>query len=110
MSNRWRDFEAKVRPLYLVLAFIVCFMAASKCEAEMRYEIGGGFLSGEFSGGASLMFSEKFSNNWNVGMGYIAEQEVTDRSGTTYDVRENLWASAWKSVHWKQMEMGLGVA
>lgn len=108
--NKWREFEKKVRPALVVLAFLVAFMAMNRCEAEMRYEIGAGFLSGEYSEGTALIVTETFDNNWSVGMGYISKQEVTDRAGTTYEPRENLWGSVQRSVNWKELEMGLGLA
>lgn len=108
--NKWRQLEEKIKPWVLVLAFLACFVLAARCEAEMEIEIGGGFLSGEFSNGAALMIHEQFDNKYSVGMGYIMEQEVRDRAGNFYLVPENLFVQAQRIVTYKNVELGLGVA
>ncbi len=109
-DNKWRKFEAVVKPVAIIALFLLSFAAMSRCEAEMKYEAGIGFLSGEHSDSFALAITEKFDNNWNVQLGYVSEQKVTDRSGNTSTPRENLWASVYRSVEWKQAELGLGVA
>lgn len=109
--NKWREFEAKVRPLYIVLLFIVLilFAAHKEARADIQVEIGPTFLSGEFAEGYMLALTEEFDNKYAIGVGYIMKQEVTDRSGTFYAVDENAFVQGYRKFHvYKGLHLGLG--
>ena len=103
-TNLTRTIEKYFRPVLLVLAFLglLMFAFAKEARGEVTTELGAGFLSGEVSKGAALILTERwggpYDNRYSVGMGYISEQEVTDRSGDFYEVRENLWVQAQRRV------------
>jgi hypothetical protein len=109
--NSWREFEAKVRPLYIVLLFIVLilFAAHKEARADIQVEIGPTFLSGQFAEGYMLALTEEFDNKYSIGVGYIMKQEVEDRSGTFYRLDENAFVQAYRRFDvYRGFSLGLG--
>lgn len=81
--------------------------------SDVTVELGAGFLSGEFSKGGALLVNQRWkSGRYSVGIGYISEQEVTDRSNTFYEVRENLFIQAQRRtcLFNDKLCLGIGVA
>lgn len=110
MSNRWRDFEAKIKPLYIILFFLalILFAAHKEAKAEITVEVGPTFLSGEFADGGLLALTETFGK-YSVGVGYVSKQEVTDRSGTFYELDENAFVQAYRNFNvYRGFNLGLG--
>jgi len=66
-------------------------------------------LSGQYAKGQSLLLTERW-DKYSIGVGYITKQEVTDRSGTTYYPRENVFVHGMRhiTIH-DRVELGLGV-
>lgn len=97
--NLWRKFEEIVKPWMMVALFILILLFGfwKESKADVQVELGPTFLSGEFSDGAALVLNEDWGK-WRIGMGVIGPQEVTDRSGTTYDVRTNLFVHGQRIV------------
>lgn len=91
-KNWVRRLEAVVQPVYLVGLFIL-LMTLGFCKEgktdEVSMEIGAAFLSGEYSEGQVLMFNERF-DKYSIGVGFITDQEVTDRAEDTYFPQENI--------------------
>lgn len=113
MENWTRKLEAIFKPVYLVAAFLIVLLLffAAESRADVQVEFGAGFLSGEFSQGGALILSERFGDNkYTLGLGYISEQEVTDRSGDFYEVRENLMVFAQRRVCQRWLCLGIGAA
>jgi len=112
--NAWRKFESIVKPIYIVAAFVLLLLWGLSREAdasETHVELGATFLSGEPSKGAMLLLNEVWNDKWVVGMGIASPQTVTDRSGTTYDVRTNLMVHGQRLVYiTPKFRLGLGVA
>lgn len=97
--NAWRKFEEFVKPWMLVLVFLLVLLFGfyKEANADVTVELGPTFLSGEFSDSGCLLLNETF-DRWRIGMGVCGEQEVTDRSGTTYEVRNNLFVHGQRLV------------
>ena len=94
MQNFTRKLEALVKPAALVGIFIILLAIGFCREArgEVTFEVGSGFLSGQFSKGAALIVTERWADNkWSAGMGYISQQEVTDRYENFHKLHENLF-------------------
>lgn len=111
MSNLWRRVESKIKPWMFVLAFVI-LMGLGFCreaQAEVSMEIGPPMLSGEYSKGAAGSITERF-DLWAVGLGVISSQEVTDRSGTHYDLRSQLFMWIERRVQLGKFELGIGPA
>ena len=110
--NVWRKIEEFIKPWMLIVAFIllVLFAAYKEARAEVSFELGAGFLSGEYSKGGMIMMSEDFDSKYSLSMGYISEQEVTDRHDRFYEVRENLFVQGQRKFDLGNWELGLGVA
>lgn len=112
-SNWTRKLEAIVKPVTIIIAFLalLLFFFAKESKAEVQIEVGAGFLSGEFSQGGALLLTEKFGDGkYLLGMGYVSEQEVTDRSEDFYEVRENLFFMAQRRVCQRWLCLGIGAA
>ena len=103
-ENLTRKLEKLLKPALLVGLFIVLLMFGfcQEAKAEVTTELGAGFLSGQLSKGAALMVTERWGGPYNsryaIGIGYISEQEVTDRSQDFYEVKENLFVLAQRRV------------
>ena len=103
-SNLTRKFEKIIKPFFIVLTFIALLMFGfcREAKAEVTGELGAGFLSGQLSKGAALIVTERwggpYGSRYSVGMGYISEQEVTDRKENFHEVRENLFIMAQRRV------------
>lgn len=114
MTNWTRKLEAVVKPVAIIAVFlgVLTFGFYKEAKADVQLEVGAGFLSGEFSQGGALVLSERFGPNgrYALGMGYISEQEVTDRSEDFYEVRENLFVFAQRRVCQRWMCLGIGAA
>lgn len=111
--NAWRKFEEIVKPWMIVLIFILValFGFYKEGRADVEVELGPTFLSGEFSDSAVLVINETFDNRYRLGMGVIGPQEVTDRTGTEYEVRTNLFVHGQRVVAiTRNLDFGLGVA
>lgn len=91
MSNRWRDFEKVVKPVFLIatLLGLLFFAWAKEAKGDMHLELGAPFLSGEFAEGATLMVEER-RGRWGCGMTYITEQRVRPRNDPPQDLKPNL--------------------
>ena len=110
--NAWRKFEEMVKPRMLVAIFILLLLFGfyKEAHAEVSVEVGPTFLSGEFSDGGGLLVNETFNDKWRIGMGFISEQEVTDRSDDTYHVRNNLLVHGQRLVPLtRNLDLGIGV-
>lgn len=109
--NLWRKIEATVKPWTLVLAFIILLLIGfwKEGRADVSVELGPTFLSGEFSDSGGLILNETWPNRWRIGVGLIGPQNVTDRSGTHYDVRSNLFVHGQRVVAiTKNLDFGIG--
>jgi hypothetical protein len=103
-SNLTRKFEKIFKPAVLVGVFLALLLVGFCREArgEVTAEIGAPMLSGEYSKGVSLIITERwggpYNSRYSVGMGYISEQEVTDRGENFHELRENLFIMAQRRV------------
>lgn len=111
-DNLWRKFERVVKPWQLVLAFVIILLFGlyKEANAEANVELGGTFLSGEFSDGGMLVLNETFDDKWVLGMGLTSPQRVEDRKGNVYTPRENLFIHGQRLVGiTDNIDFGLGV-
>lgn len=111
--NLWRTLEGIAKPVGLILAFLLLllFFFYKEAHADVQIEVGAGLLSGEFSQGGALVLDERFvDGKYALGIGYISEQEVTDRAGDLYEVRENLFVFAQRRVCQRWLCLGIGAA
>jgi hypothetical protein len=112
-TNLWRKFEAVVKPVTIVLAFVGLLLVGfcNEAKADVGVELGAGFLSGEPSKGAVLYVEERFDNKFSIGVGYISEQWVTPRTEPKTFVRENLWVQGTRYVTIKGgFELSAGIS
>lgn len=111
--NAWRKFEEVVKPWMIVVAFVLLLLLGfcREAKADVTVELGPTFLSGEYSKSGAILIREDFDNHYSLALGFMGEQEVTDRSGNTYHPGVNLFVQGQRQVrlgqHW---ELGLGVA
>lgn len=110
-----RKGEAYIKPLYLVVAFIVLLLvgfAADKARAgELSVEVGAGFLSAEYSDGGAFILREKWADRYSVSLGYISEQWVVPRKEPRTYVKENAFIGVMRHVKpWGCLELGIGGA
>jgi hypothetical protein len=101
-KNLWRQIEAWVKPIYLIVAFIILMTFGFCMEAkggEVSMEVGGTFLSGEYSKGGYIYLQEEFLEKYYVGGGYISEQRFADRGENKHDVQENIFIQAGRNLH-----------
>lgn len=122
MSNLTRKLEKLVKPALIIGAFILLYLLglSSEAHAEVTIEAGAGLLSGQLSGGETLIITERwggpYKSRYAIGMGYVAEQHVITRSRNRYEPKENLFVFAQRRVsfnlkgcEWDCISLGLGV-
>lgn len=112
-DNLWRKIERIIKPLYIIIAFLMLLALglSREASAETGVEVAGGFLSGSFSRGGALYLNERFHKKYSVAMGYISEQWVTPRKEPRTYVRPNLCFQAMRHVGvTENFELGLGPA
>ena len=113
----------KIKPVYLIglLLLLFIFGAYKEAKAEITVEAGAGFLSGQYSQGQALIFTERwggpYGTRYAIGMGYITKQEVIPRTEPLTQVRENLFVQAQRRVSFNIkgckhdcISIGIGVA
>jgi hypothetical protein len=114
----------KLRPLYIILLFLLLFFYWVSAEADVTLEVGPTNLSGDWAGGAAIL-SERFGK-YELGIGYISEQEVSLRTFSLsdpsctritdgynrcdFEIRENIFVHAQRIVKYKKCELGIGPA
>lgn len=111
-SNWVRKLEKAVKPIVIVGVFLALLMFGfcQEVKADVRLEVGPTFLSGEYAKGQVLILSEQF-DRYSVGVGYISQQRVVDRSKTLYNLRENMYVFGTRHVRiTSKFNLGLGVA
>ena len=111
-SNLVRKFEKLVKPVLIIAAFMLLafFGLSREAKADVSLELGATFLSGEYAQGQVLLLTEQF-DRYSVGVGYITKQRVVDRSGTLYNIRENILIQAMRHIRiTEKFNMGIGVA
>ena len=109
--NLWRKIESKIAPWMLVTIFLLLLLFGfyKEAKADVTVEIGPTFLSGKFSKGGIVEIHERF-DKYQIGMGVISSQEVTDRAGDFYNVRANLFVHGQRVVKVSQnFDFSLGV-
>lgn len=94
-------------PLILVGLFIVGFGLMRACDAdasEATFEVGPTY-SGEFNGGAGLIYTERFAGKWDIGLMVFSDQDFGKIT-----VQENGGIFAQRIVTAGKFQMGLGAA
>lgn len=111
--NLWRKIESYIKP-WIIVGVVLAFLSLGFCKeaeaGEVTAYVGAALLSGEFSQGYSGMFTEKFDNKYQVGMGVISRQEVTDRGGNFYKLRPQLFVFAERTVDLNSWTISVGPA
>jgi hypothetical protein len=103
-DNITRKLEKLVKPFTFVLIFLVLVLVGfcQEARSEVTAEAGPAFLSGQLSEGAALIVTERWGGpnggRYSVGMGYVSQQEVTDRHENYHELRENLFIMAQRRV------------
>lgn len=112
-SNWTRNFEKIVKPVFIISAFLLLLLWGlnQEARAETSVELGGTMLSGQYGQGTALILSETWKDKYSIGFGYITKQEVTDRSGTTYSLRENVFVQGVRHIDiTEKFNLGLGAS
>ena len=123
MANLTRKLEKLIKPAALVGLFLLVMVVGfcKEARSEVTIEGGAGLLSGQFSGGGTIMVTERwggpYKSRYAIGMGYIYKQHVLDRSRDYYNLDENLFVLAQRRVSFDLrgcqhdcISLGLGVA
>lgn len=112
MSNFTRKLEEWIRPVMLIAALLalLSFGFCREAKADVRAEVGPAIASGEFTSGAVLRLSQDFGK-FNIGLGYISEQNIVDRSNRTFATRPNLYVDIVRTVDiYGKWRGGVGIA
>lgn len=117
MSDNWvRKIEKWFKPWMMIVAFILIlilgFAKESKADERtgVQVEIGGGFLSGQYSKAGAISVQQRFDNKFSLGMGYISEQWVIPRKEPKTWMQENLWVQGQRHVDLGHFDLGIGIA
>lgn len=107
-----KDSKLGIEGAWIVLVFLLIlgFFFYSEANAA-EFEIGPAVLSGEYSDGGALIFSERIGK-FAIGGGYVSEQFVNTcgRPDCAFDIRENILFQVQRIVKWKNAEIGIGPA
>lgn len=112
MSNPTRKLEKIIKPVVLIAALLglLTFGFCQETKADVRAEIGPAIASGEYTNGGVLRLSQDFGK-FNIGLGYISEQDIEDRSGRVFPTKPNLYLDVVRTVDiYKKWRGGVGVA
>ena len=120
MNNWIRKIEEKFKPWMMIVVFIILLVIGFANEAKadvdktgVQIELGGGFLSGQYSKAGAIAVQQRFDNKFSIGMGYISEQWVIPRREPKTWVQENLWVQAQRHVGLQvggNWDFGIGIA
>jgi hypothetical protein len=102
----------KKKAPYFVAAFVIAFVAllAYEAKASTAVEIvpGFSFVGSERYRGSGIALNERFSGKYDIGLMLMSGQDcVGCRRG---DYGGNMGVQAQRIVHWRGVELGLGVA
>jgi hypothetical protein len=112
--NQWRNIVGKdsklgingvwiIAVFLLVIGYFFWYEDANAAE----FEIGPALLSGEYSEGGTLIFTERVGK-WSLGGGYVSEQYCHCTWPTS--LKENIFFQGQRIVEHKKFEIGLGAA
>lgn len=103
----------KIKPAFVLIAtFLLIFFWFAYNEAdagEIGVEFGPTLLSGEFAQGGMLLFTERFKNRYEYGIGYVSRQTCRCSDGVQ-SIKENSFVYAGRVVSRGRVELGLGAS
>jgi hypothetical protein len=103
-----KDSKLGIDGLWIILAFllVLAFFFYNEANAA-EFEVGPGLLSGEYSEGGALIFTERVGM-WSIGGGYISKQYC--HCTLPDSIKENIFFQGQRIVEYKRAEIGIGAA
>lgn len=102
----------KKKAAYMVAAFVLAFIALLAYEAKastaVEFVPGFTFVGSERYNGYGAAMTERFSGKYDVGLMLMLSQDCVGCRRADYG--GNMGVQAQRIVHWRDLELGLGVA